>query len=123
PGCRRPAGRAAAATRGRRARRGAVVSPPTPFTSTIGSVIARYVALKRALGRRFDTQRYLLARFDGFLAARHATDLTAETFSAWCVSSTHLMPSGRRMRMQMVRQFCLYRRRSDAVVSTNSIHA
>jgi len=76
-------------------------------------VIARYVALKQALGRRFDTQRYLLARFDGFLAARHATDLTAETFSAWCSSIKHLTPSGRRMRMQVVRQFCLYRRRNE----------
>ena len=91
------------------------MSPPVPFTSAIGPVIARYVALKQALGRRFDTQRYLLARFDGFLAEHHATDLTAETFSAWCVSITHLLPSGRRMRMQMVRQFCLYRRRSDPV--------
>ena len=89
------------------------MSPPAPFTSAIGPTIARYVALKQALGRRFDTQRYLLGRFDGFLAASHAADLTAETFSAWCSSITHLMPSGRRMRMQMVRQFCLYRRRSD----------
>ena len=91
------------------------MSRPAPFTSVIGPVIARYVALKQALGRRFDTQRYLLTRFDGFLADRHATDLTAEIFSAWCVSIMHLMPSGRRMRMQMVRQFCLYRRRSDPV--------
>ena len=91
------------------------MSPSTPFTSAIGPVIARYVALKQALGRRFDTQRYLLARFDGFLAKRHATDLTAETFSAWCLSIKHLMPSGRRMRMQIVRQFCLYRRRSEPV--------
>ena len=91
------------------------MSPPAPFTSAIGPVIARYVALKQALGRRFDTPRYLLARVDGFLAARHATDLTAETFSAWGSSITHLMPSGRRMRMQIVRQFCLYRRRSEPV--------
>ena len=78
-------------------------------------MIARYVAHKQALGRRFDTPRYLLARFDDFLAERHATDLTAETFSAWCLSIKHLMPSGRRMHMQIVRQFCLYRRRSDPV--------
>ncbi len=91
------------------------MSPPAPFTSAIGPAIARYVALKQAMGRRFDTERYLLARFDGFLAARHATDLTAETFSAWGSSITHLMPSGRRMRMQIVRQFCLYRRRSEPV--------
>lgn len=91
------------------------MSPPAPFTSAIGPVIARYVVLKQALGRRFETQRYILARFDGFLAASHATDLTAETFSGWCSSIKHLMPSGRRMRMQIVRQFCVYRRRSEPV--------
>ncbi|MGH7339765.1 MAG: tyrosine-type recombinase/integrase, partial [Candidatus Rokuibacteriota bacterium] len=91
------------------------MSPSTPFTSAIGPVIARYVAFKQALGQRFDNQRYLLARFDSFLATRYATDLTAEIFSAWCSSIKHLMPSGRRMRMQIVRQFCLYRRRSDPV--------
>lgn len=89
------------------------MSPPAPFTSSIGPVIARFVALKQALGRRFDTQRYLLVLFDRFLAEVHATDLTAESYSAWCSSIEHLMPSGRRMRMQIVRQFCRYRRRSE----------
>jgi integrase len=89
------------------------MSPAVPSTSVIGPMIARYVALKQALGRRFETQRYVLARFDGFLAERHAADLTAETFSAWCLSIMHLLPSVRRRRMQTVRQFCLYRRRSE----------
>lgn len=89
------------------------MSRQTPFVSSIGPVIARYVSLKQALGRRYETQRYLLARFDRFLAEVHATDLTAENYSVWCSSIQHLMPSGRRMRMQMVRQFCLYRRRSE----------
>ena len=89
------------------------MSTPAPFTSSIGPVIARYVAFKQALGRRYDTQRYLLARFDHFLTEFHVRDLTEESFSAWCLSLKHLTPSGRRMRMQIVRQFCLYRRRSE----------
>lgn len=89
------------------------MSHPVEFTSTIGPVIARFVALKQALGRRYDTQRQHLVRLDRFLAARTVSDLTAESFSAWCSSSAHLMHSGRRGRMQLVRQFCLYRRRSE----------
>jgi integrase len=78
-------------------------------------VIASFVALKQALGRHYDTQRYLLVLFDRFLAKGHATDLTADIYSAWCSSIEHLTPRGRRMRMQLVRQFCLYRRRSEPV--------
>jgi integrase len=89
------------------------MSPRPELTSTIGPVIARYVALKQALGRRYETQRHCLGQLDRFLATRPLSDLTAETFSAWCSSIEHLMPSGRRMRMQIVRQFCLYRRRSE----------
>jgi integrase/recombinase XerD len=89
------------------------MSPPVEFISAIGTVIVRYVALKQALGCRYHTQRYLLTLFDRFLASRGYLDVTPESFSAWCSSIKHLMPSGRRMRMQIVRQFCLYRRRSD----------
>lgn len=89
------------------------MSPPVEFISTIGPVIARYVALKQALGRRYQTQSYILTLFDRFLASRGELDLTAESFSAWCSSIDHLMPSGRRMRMQIVCQFCRHRRRSE----------
>lgn len=89
------------------------MSPPAEFISAIGTVIARYVAIKQALGNRYHTQRYLLTLFDRFLASRGYMDLTPGSFSAWCSSIEHLMPSGRRMRMQIVRQFCLYRRRSE----------
>lgn len=90
------------------------MSPPVgECTSAIRPVIDRYVALKQGLGRRFDTQRYLLAQIDRFLAARTGSDLTAESFSAWCSSIEHLTAGGRLMRMRLVRQFCLYRRRSE----------
>jgi integrase len=89
------------------------MSHPLEVTSAIGPAIASFVALKQALGRQYDTQCRNLVLLDRFLAARPVSDLTAESFSAWCSSITHLMPSGRRMRMQLVRQFCLYRRRSE----------
>jgi len=83
------------------------------FASAIGPLIARYVAFEQALGRRYDTQRYLLGQLDRFLSARHASDLTPATFSAWCASLGHLTASGRRLRLQVALRFCLYRRRSE----------
>lgn len=76
-------------------------------------MIARYVALKRALGRGFDTPCYLLGQLDRFLCARRLRDLTPTTFAAWCSSLEHLAASGRRQRLRVVYHFCLYRRRSD----------
>jgi integrase len=86
---------------------------PAPFTSAIGAEIAKFVTHKQALGRHYDTQRHILLLFDRFLAARGVSDLSTKGFCAWCSSIEHLMPSGRRGRMLLVRQFCLYRRRSD----------
>jgi integrase/recombinase XerD len=88
---------------------------PVQFTSSIGPEIARYVAYKQALGRRYETQRQRLVQLDRFLGKRADSDLTAESFSAWCSSTEHLTPGGRRKHMQLVRQFCLYRRRSEAL--------
>jgi len=89
------------------------MSSPILFTSSIGPEIARYVAYKQALGCRYESQQNRLLQLDHFLAKRADSDLTAEIFSAWCSSTEHLTPSGRRQGMQLVRQFCLYRRRND----------
>jgi integrase len=83
------------------------------FLSALATLIERYVALKRALGRRFDDASYQLARLDRFLASEQAPDLTAATFSAWCASLQHLSASTRRKEMMVVHGLCLYRRRSE----------
>ena len=54
----------------------------------------------------------MLAHLDRFLAVRHA-DLVAETFAAWCLTLQHLATGTRRGRMRIVRNLCLYRRRSE----------
>lgn len=89
------------------------MSAPLPFTSPIGPVIARYVERKQDLGRCFKSQRHRLLQLDRFLAAHDHSDLTAESFAAWCSSTEHLTAGGRRMQMLLVRQFCLYRRRTE----------
>jgi integrase len=85
------------------------------FTSPLGPTITDYLALKRALGRRFANEAAVFAHLDHFLAARapDACVLTAESFAAWSLTLAHLMPTVRRNRMRVVRNLCLYQRRRD----------
>ena len=84
-------------------------------TTLLGPVIARFLSLKQALGRGYDSERRVLAHLDGFLAntAPDAADLTPATFDAWCQTLTHLRSGVRRFRMRVVRNLCLYRRRNE----------
>ena len=57
-----------------------------PFSSRLAPVFERYVNLKRALGRRFDTETGILQSLDRFLRDQASTypDLNAPAFQAWC---------------------------------------
>jgi len=74
--------------------------------------IERYLALKQALGRKYDGVRRVLVHLDQFVTT-HGDDLTAETFGGWCLTLQHLASGTRRGRMREVRNFCLYRRRYE----------
>lgn len=88
---------------------------PRRLRSPLGPIIADYVALKQALGRRFVGESYVLAEFDRFLAARAPGRLapTPEAFASWCLTLAHLSPTTRRSRMRIVRNLCLYVRRRN----------
>ena len=83
------------------------------FTSAIGTVIARYIAFKQAMGMQYDSQRQILQRFDRFLVELPAEDLTSESFAAWCASMEHQATGGRRLRLRLVHGLCRYRRRTE----------
>lgn len=87
-----------------------------PLRSALAKQITAYVALKRALGRRFDAEAYVLSYLDRFLVAQRPrpTALTPDLFAAWSFTFAHLMPTVRRSRMRTVRNFCLYLRRTDS---------
>ena len=74
--------------------------------------ITAYVTLKQALGRRFTTEIATLAHLDRFLVERRRSTLTASSFAAWSLTLSHLTPTVRRNRMRIVRNFCLYLRRT-----------
>lgn len=82
------------------------------FSSVLATTIRDYLTFKRALGRQYNHEEWVLARVDHFLAARHA-DLSAETFAAWCLTLQNLASGVRRGHMRHVRNLCLYRRRRE----------
>ncbi len=84
----------------------------TAFSSGVSASMRSYLTLKRALGRQYIAEEWVLAHLDRFLAAR-CVDLTAETFAAWCLTLQHLASGTRRARMRIVRNLCLYRRRGE----------
>jgi integrase/recombinase XerD len=85
------------------------------FESTLGATIASYLAIKKALGRRFAKETTVLAQLDRFLVAHclDAPSLTPDSFAAWSLNLAHLTPTVRRNRMRIVRNLCLYERRTD----------
>jgi len=84
----------------------------TAPSSPLAPVIACYLTLKQALGRRYDAERRVLAHLDQFLSD-HGADLTPDMFARWCVAQHHLASGVRRARMRVVRNLCLYRRRRE----------
>lgn len=88
---------------------------PQEFSSVIGSAVFSYLALKKALGRRFTSETAILAHLDRFLATRASSDsgLTPEAFAEWTLTFEHLTPTVRRNWMRNVRNLCLYLRRTD----------
>ena len=88
------------------------MSDSSSFPSVIGTTMIQYMDLKVALGRRYEVERRILTHLDSFLAAINA-DLTAESFLAWCCTHKHLASGVRRNWMRVVRNLCLYRRRTD----------
>lgn len=87
----------------------------TVFSSALAPVIERYLAIKQALGRRYDLERQILLSLDQFLSGQTGGDheLTANTFFQWCRTMEHLTSGVRRNRMRVARNLCLYRRRRE----------
>lgn len=85
-------------------------------TTRMTSIIERYLSLKRALGRGYQNEERILELLDAFVernASEVPPDLTAELFASWCHTQGHLTRTVRRNRMRIVRNLCLYRRRSE----------
>ena len=91
------------------------MTPLPILRSALATAITDYLSLKRALGRHFDHEAWVCGAFDRFLATSYPTisTLTPEAFEAWSLTMAHLRPVTRRNRMRVVRNLCLYMRRTD----------
>lgn len=85
------------------------------FDSAIGPFISRYLTVKRALGREYRFEHDIYRNLDRFLLDHCAVspDLTATSFAAWANTLIHLSSGVRRNKMRIVRNLCLYRRRTQ----------
>ncbi len=84
-----------------------------PLSAILAPVMGRYLALKTDLGRRYAGERAVLQSLDAFLKANNADDLTHDVFERWGLSQSHLKSGVRRHRMRIIRNLCLYRRRTE----------
>jgi integrase/recombinase XerD len=83
------------------------------LSSSLAPVLDRYVGMKRALGRKFDSATHALQSLDRLLVKDGFPDLSVAAFDAWCKAYEHLASGVRRVRMLEVHAFCLYRRRTE----------
>lgn len=76
--------------------------------------IAAWLAHQRALGRRYDSEQWILGHLRRFVESTGAIDLDHAVFENWCDSFRHLSAVTRRGRQLIVYRFCRFRRRTDA---------
>jgi integrase/recombinase XerD len=86
-----------------------------PFTSPLGPQIEKFIELKRAMGRRYQSAEVELRRFDCF--ATHFDEplefMTRELVHGWLGAAPHLHPATQRKRAGLLRQLCVYLARFD----------
>ncbi|MBI4320250.1 MAG: tyrosine-type recombinase/integrase [Chloroflexi bacterium] len=83
------------------------------FITAMDAAIEAYLAHQRAMGRGYSTEERVLYSLRDFLAQAHAVDLDQSRFEGWCDLHRRLTANVRRSRQRIVRNFCLYRRRSE----------
>ncbi|MBA7651824.1 Tyrosine recombinase XerC [subsurface metagenome] len=90
------------------------VDSSIPLQSFLAQEITAYLQLHRSLGKIYRAENATLRSLDAFLAIQcpWAEELSGRLFNQWCDTFVSLMPTVRRNRMRMVRNFCLYLRRS-----------
>jgi integrase/recombinase XerD len=86
---------------------------PIPQESAFDRAIARYLQRQRVLGRAYVNEERVIDALRRFLKENGCVDLDRTTFEAWCASHAHLSANTRRNRQRIVRNFCLYRQRSE----------
>lgn len=88
------------------------MNAPRPGT-LLDPMVDRYLQWKRALGRSYLGVERVLVSLLQFMHDRAAADLDQNLFDAWSKSFADLTANVRRNRQREVRNFCLYRQRTE----------
>lgn len=80
-------------------------------TTTLGHHVNAYLSHWRALGRLYRQEEWLLGALMRDLAAYGHADLTAQSYVLWFKARKDRHPNTRRKWAQLIRHFCLFRRR------------
>lgn len=75
--------------------------------------VGAYLAHWRALGRRYRQEQWLLETLVRDLPLLGYDDLNAESFQSWFDARKNLHANSRRKWAQLLRHFCVWRRRND----------
>jgi integrase/recombinase XerD len=86
---------------------------PTLQGSTFDQWVDRYLRRQRSLGRAYVHEEHIIGALRRFLEQNSCTDIDQAIFQAWCASQRHLSANTRRNRQRIVRNFCLYRQRTE----------
>ena len=86
---------------------------PTTATIALDRSIADYLERQRALGRAYRTEEDILRSLRQFISATGKRDIDLDSFERWCASHEGLTGNVRRSRQRVVRNWCLYRQRSE----------
>lgn len=82
-------------------------------TTAFDRSIADYLERQRALGRAYIAEEDILRSLRGSICAAGERDVDLASFERWCVSHASLSGNVRRNRQRIVRNWCLYRQRSE----------
>jgi integrase/recombinase XerD len=77
------------------------------------AAVASYLANRRAFGRRYSSEEWMLGTLRRFLVARRSADLDQRVFDQWRKTLGYLSPNTQRGREIAVYKFCRYRRRTE----------
>lgn len=81
--------------------------------SAFDHLVDGYLRRQRSLGRAYVHEERVFDALRRFLEKTSSTDLDQALFEAWCTAQGHLSANTRRNRQRIVRNFCLYRRRTE----------
>jgi integrase/recombinase XerD len=81
--------------------------------SSFDQAIVQYLHHQRMLGRSYSHEARIIDNLSRFLKRNGHGDLDHSAFEAWCACQRHLSANTRRCRQRIVRNFCLYRQRTD----------